>query len=213
MKKKKIFSLVVALALVGAVAVGATLAYFTDSHTAKNVITMGNVDIDLDEPNFDPTPEGEEKDNKIEDITPGEEITKDPTITVADDSEDAYLRAKIEITGLGDEQKAELLKGINVDADHWYLGEDGYYYYQSIVKAKDVVVLFDKVKIPERWGNEVADLTFEIIVSAEAIQADNFNPARVDNAENGKICAWLYSDGTAITAETYVAPTVSGGDI
>ena len=52
MKNKKLKTLVASLALVGAIAVGATLAYFTDSQEAVNTITMGHVDIDLDEPNF-----------------------------------------------------------------------------------------------------------------------------------------------------------------
>lgn len=210
MNKKKVLTLVAALALVGAVGIGATLAYFTDSDAETNVITMGHVDIDLDEPEFDKpvddpsTPDvdesQEEKDNTIEDITPGQTIVKDPTITVAEDSEDAYVRASIAFTGLTDEQAAELLANINVDDTVWYLGADGYYYYNAVVAAGQSVVLFDTVVIPETWGNEVADLTFTIDVAAEAIQADNFEPT-VD--ENGMITAWTYSDGTAITAETY----------
>lgn len=204
MNKKKILALVTALTLVAVVGIGATLAYFTDSDEATNVITMGHVDIDLDEPNFDPTPEGEEKDNKIENIVPGQEITKDPTITVAGDSEDAYIRAKIEFSNnLSPEQKADLLAGINVDSTVWFLGTDGYYYYKDVVGAGSKVVLFGKVVIPSKWGNEVADLTFEINVSAEAIQADNFTPQKDDA---GMITAWEDADGNAITAETYTAP-------
>lgn len=209
MNKKKLLSLVAALTLVGVVGIGATLAYFTDSDAETNVITMGHVDIDLDEPNFD-TPEDdpstpdvdeskEEKDNTIEDVTPGQEIVKDPTITVAEDSEDAYIRAKVEFTGLTAEQEADLLANINIDDTVWYLGADGYYYYNAKLVAGESAVLFDTVVIPEKWGNEVVDLTFEIVVSAEAIQADNFEPT----VENGMITAWTYKDGTAITAETY----------
>uniref|UniRef100_UPI004057A710 SipW-dependent-type signal peptide-containing protein n=1 Tax=Acetatifactor sp. TaxID=1872090 RepID=UPI004057A710 len=210
MNKKKLLGLVVSLALVGAVGIGATLAYFTDREAEVNVITMGHVDVDLDEPNFDTpvddpsTPDvdesEEEKDNTIEDVMPGQRIVKDPTITVAEGSDDAYIRAKVEFTGLTEEQADELLANINIDDTAWYLGEDGYYYYNLRMTAGDSAVLFDEVVIPETWGNEVVDLTFEILVSAEAIQADNFEPT-ID--ENGMITAWTYSDGTAITAENY----------
>ena len=49
--------------------------------------------------------------------------------------------------------------------------------------------------IPAEWGNEVADLTFEINVSAEAVQADNFTP---ETDEAGVINGW-----NDITPETY----------
>lgn len=204
MNRKKLLVLLTSLTLVAAVGIGATLAYFTDSDAATNVITMGHVDVELDEPNFD-TEDGED-DKTIEDVTPGQEIVKDPTITVKEGSEDAYIRAKIEMTGLTDEQAAELLANINIDTTKWYLGTDGYYYYNAVVKAGESAVLFDKVVIPENWGNEVADLTFEIIVSAEAIQADNFEPAM----DNGMITAWEDSEGNPITAETYEVKAEAG---
>lgn len=47
MSKKKLISLFTGAALVGAVAVGGTLAYFTDKDEAKNVIATGNVDVEL----------------------------------------------------------------------------------------------------------------------------------------------------------------------
>lgn len=206
MKNKKILSLVIAVVLISVVGIGATLAYFTDKDSATNVITMGHVDVDLTEPGFD-TEDGEE-DNTITDITPGEEIVKDPTITVKEGSEDAYVRATIEINGLTDVQKAELLAGIEIN-DGWVLSDDNYYYYQNKMTEGETATLFDTVMIPEKWGNEVANVTFEIVVNAEAIQADNFNPT---TDADGNIVAWNYTDGTAITAENYVAPGVSSGD-
>lgn len=200
MKNKKILPLIMTVVLVGAVGIGATLAYFTDKDSETNVITMGHVDVDLDEPGFDN--EDGEDDNTITDITPGEKIVKDPTITVQEGSEDAYVRATIEYTGLTDTQIAELNIEIN---DGWFLAADGYYYYNTKLSAGESAILFDEVVIPETWGNEMANKTFEIIVNAEAIQADNFTPS-TDDA--GNIVAWTYSNGDAITAENYVAPEV-----
>ena len=48
MKKKYALALAAA-AMVGTLAVGGTLAWFTDTETATNVVTMGNVDITLSE--------------------------------------------------------------------------------------------------------------------------------------------------------------------
>lgn len=209
MKKKKIISLFMAVVLIGAIGVGATLAYFTDAEEALNVVTMGHVDIELTEPNFDKD-DGVE-DNKIDRITPGQEIAKDPTITVAEDSEDSFIRVKLvteannTVEGV-DDMEALILGLLDIDTNNWFLAEDGYYYYQSIMKAGDSATFFNKVTIPETWGNEFSNFGFDIRITAEAIQADNFTPGR--NGE-GMICAWQYSDGTAITAENYVAPQAS----
>lgn len=53
MNKRKILSLAMALSIVAIMAVGATLAYFTDSETETNTITIGNVDIELYEQKYD----------------------------------------------------------------------------------------------------------------------------------------------------------------
>lgn len=201
MKNKKLKTLVGSLALVGAIAVGATLAYFTDSQEAVNTITMGHVDIDLEEPNFP-------DDKEIDDVTPNQEITKDPTIIVKAGSEDMYLRAKIELTGFdgikdANTHKEELLNHINIQPG-WNLAADGYYYFKYVVGKTNVdqsIVFFDKVTIPANWGNEVADLTFNINVTAEAIQADNFTP---ETDDNGNIVGW-----NNVTPETYTPATNS----
>lgn len=212
MNKKKLLTMVLALVLIGAVGVGATLAYFTDKADVKNVVTMGHVDIDIIEPHF----EGGEKGGEVTDIVPGQIIPKDPTIIVDADSQDAYIRAKIELRKLDKDGKEtlwtkqqadELLAGIKIN-DGWFLAKDGYYYYKEVVKANTKIELFHEVVISEKWGNEVAGAKFAINVSAEAIQADSFKPT----VENGMITAWKYSDGTAITAETYVAPTTPSAD-
>lgn len=195
MKNKKLISMLVAVTLVAVVGVGATLAYFTDKDEAKNVITMGHVDIELDEPHFDKETDeagnpvddydGAE-DGKISNVVPGQVIPKDPTITVKEDSEDAYIRAKVEYKDLSEKQVAELTLNLK---DGWTEGTDGYYYYNDIVKAGDEVILFEEVTIPKTWGNDVAGKTFEINVSAEAVQARNFDVDLITNDE-GDITGW-----------------------
>lgn len=198
MRNKRIIALAGTVALVGVVGVGATLAYFTDTDNTLNTVTMGHVDIDLDEPIFS----AENENNTIENVTPNQTITKDPTITVKADSESCYLRAKVQINGLEPNWDAELLEGINIDDSLWVLSDDGYYYFQYAVGKAGVdqkFKLFDTVTIPEEWGNEMTDKTFTIGITAEAIQADNFTPEET----NGVITGWVNSEGEDITAETY----------
>lgn len=65
-----------ALAFIGVLAVagitGGTLAYFTDSKVAENTITMGDVDINLEEPEYDKNHPNKE----ITDVTPNQVIEK-----------------------------------------------------------------------------------------------------------------------------------------
>lgn len=83
--KKKILALCLVVALLATAIAGATLAYFNDETDAiKNTFTMGKVDIDLDEPHWKPDENGKN-------IMPGVVFPKDPTITVAEDSEDCYV--------------------------------------------------------------------------------------------------------------------------
>ena len=52
-KTKKIAAAVLSLALVGSIAIGGTLAYLTDKEEDTNVFKIGDVDITLEEDNFE----------------------------------------------------------------------------------------------------------------------------------------------------------------
>lgn len=86
--KKKIIALCLVIALAATAVIGGTLAYFTDTTEAKvNEFTVGNVDIDLTEPAW----EGDAT------LMPGVSYDKDPTITVGEKSQDAYVFLKLEM--------------------------------------------------------------------------------------------------------------------
>lgn len=180
-KKKKIAILVTSLVLVGAMLIGGTLAYFTDKDEAQNVFTLGKVDGELDEPKWDDNnPDGE-----IKNVQPGDKIVKDPTLTMADDSEEAYARFLVTYEGITAEQFTELkfLKGeteVKFDAN-------GYFYVQKPLKAGDSYELFDSVVIPSTWGNEMAEAQFKINVVVELVQAKNFTP---EKDADGVITGW-----------------------
>lgn len=202
MKSKKLISMLAAVTLLAVIGAGATLAYFTDTSDATNIITMGHVEIDIDEPGY----EGDDN-NEVKDILPGETIIKDPTVTVSEGSADAYIRTTLTVGNLTEEQTEELLAGIVINAGWYYNAEDGYYYFNRKLAAGESATLFNQVTVPENWGNETADLSFQIIVSAEAIQADNFFPQY--NEDGTMIICWRNSAGEPVTAENYDGGNVS----
>lgn len=90
MNKRKTLALALTLCMVAILAIGGSLAYFTDTTDAKvNEFTVGNVDIDLTEPEW-----------VVEDghtLMPGTTYAKDPTITVGEKSQDCYVFLKMDM--------------------------------------------------------------------------------------------------------------------
>ena len=80
MNKKKILSLCLVVCLAATAIIGGTLAYFTDTDNATNVMTMGNVEIDL-----------EETYEQNSTLVPGLDINKDVWVE-NDGTEEAYVR-------------------------------------------------------------------------------------------------------------------------
>lgn len=87
MKKKKMIITAAVLAIIAVI--GGTLAYFTDEDHATNVFTLGNVDIELTEPNWN--------EDNAKDLIPGETIAKDPQVTVKAGSADSYIFLKVDV--------------------------------------------------------------------------------------------------------------------
>lgn len=194
MKRKNLISVVVTLALTASVMVGATLAYLTDkTDTVTNTFTIGNVSIDLKEPDWDPDTSGK-------DLVPGAEVAKNPMITNVGASE-GYMM--MEITGMD----AMAAKGFSAEYDRsaWVkvnsdgkidaekkdnLLADGYYVYigtaetadpkGSVAATKSTTPLFTSVKLSET-ATELAETNYQIVgavkVDAEGnVVLDGENP-------------------------------------
>lgn len=102
MNKRKILLLASTLMMVAVLAVGGTLAYFTDADVAKNVFTVGNVQIDLKENFVDgsklvPVTYDEEGNRKDDNV-----VNKDVFVTNTG-SEEAYVRVHIAIPTILDD--------------------------------------------------------------------------------------------------------------
>lgn len=172
--KRNISLGIAAVAMVLTIAIGGTLAYFTDRDVAANVITMGKVKITLIE-KTDATGEKEYTDGiSYQGIRPGDVVSKRPIIKVASDSQPAYIRVKVNANS-SDTELSRHLSELGYDTTGWkYI--NGYYYYPSVVSAGTNLTLFTKVSIPAGWGNLLAGKTFRIDITAEAVQAANFTP-------------------------------------
>lgn len=97
-KSKALLLTLCAVLLIAASVLG-TMAYLTSSDTVTNTFTVGKVQITLDEAavNLDGTPiEGAArvKQNSYK-LLPGLTYTKDPTVTVLNGSDAAYVRMKV----------------------------------------------------------------------------------------------------------------------
>lgn len=180
--KKKATIAVVALALVLCFAIGGTLAWLVDkSDAVVNTFTYGDINIDLSE-----TTGNEYK------MIPGNDITKDPKVTVEANSEACWLFVKVEKS----DNYADYLADYTI-ADGWTAldGVDGVYYREvnadtakdgtsyQVLKG-DTVTVLDSVKKSdmEAIKNGTVDeptLTF----TAYAVQKDGFDTAALAWAE------------------------------
>lgn len=217
--KKKVALTAAAVALVGTLAVGGTLAWFTDTETATNVVTMGKVDILLKEDggtdvNKVTSPEGLEYKN----VMPEDKFQK--AVSIENKGNDAYVRVKIVVSGndvilnsLVDKKVVDSKKEPNKDNDITFLkkvdinfnaldlnwtkgainGEDVCYAYVPTFLLSDnktEETIFDKIQIPgAEWGNEYVDQKFNIKVVADAIQSKNFDDAYAAFTEFDKVVA------------------------
>jgi predicted ribosomally synthesized peptide with SipW-like signal peptide len=87
MNSKKRLSLALAIVLVAALIVGATLAFLTSSDEVTNTFTLGDVEIEIEEPGWDP--------EDGEDLLPGDTFVKDPTVTAKTGSANSYMRVTV----------------------------------------------------------------------------------------------------------------------
>ena len=183
--KKAILLVACAALLVGASIMG-TLAYLQDeTQTITNTMTVGNVEITLDESVLDANGEktGERSiEGNAYKLVPGKTYIKDPTIHVAAGSENCYLFVKVENGIAGIEYDDAETKNIaeQLEENGWEPLANGsnVYYNENGVAGTDVV-LFEHFRIKDDVKNNdlatYADKT--IAITAYAVQKAGFNSA------------------------------------
>lgn len=180
--KRKIVKIFLPLCIVSLITVGISYAAFHAEKKTTNVITIGNVSVNLIDIY-----------TRADNVYPGESIAKE-VFAENNGSNDEYVRIHLKKTWTDNEDNeipeldTELIDINFPNKNDWVDGKDGYYYYQKILKPGERTSdLLDSFKLSKKYDS-IKDITPEgnIIVSAEAIQSDNFQPT----IDNGKIINW-----------------------
>ncbi|MBE5857386.1 MAG: hypothetical protein E7296_07435 [Lachnospiraceae bacterium] len=175
--KKSLITMLVALVLVAAVGVGATLAYLSDkTGTVKNTFTIGKVDIDLTE-----YVDGEESAEGFDytRVLPGARLSKNPVATVLKGSEDCYLFVKV--------VNPNTTITIESIAAGWTLLSDGVYY-REVSYSATADQSFDVFNYVNVANTIDETATFEDIeITAYAVQKAGFADAAAAWTEASKV--------------------------
>lgn len=169
--KKKLLVLA-GLLLCAAVSATGTMAYFSADAQAHNVITTGNVKIEIQEwANSDKT----EEFRNLDGIMPNTSVTKIAEVKNTGEA-DAWIRVKvtkeIKLTGEGTPDLS--LVKLDLNTGDWEQNDDGYLYYKRIVEPEGVTApIFTTVTFDKTMGNEYQNATATVTVEANAVQSAN----------------------------------------
>lgn len=199
MKRRLLITAVVVLVL--SLAAYGTVAYLTGRAVAHNIITAGNVDIDLiDQTRTEAESTSPEASDEVEPfppggikVLPGTVASKEVAVENVGDNP-CWVRIKLEktVTPADGVNPQELNVDNHVilnfeEQDDWddkWLEKDGYYYYLTpLTPGRQTPYLFTLVTFDKLMGNEYQNSTVNIIVTAEAIQSAN-------NDSGGAVGAW-----------------------
>lgn len=193
MKNKKMMTMLLALGLVTATGVGASLAYLTDStEELENKFTFAKgIQMQLDEDKVDPDTHttvkngtdaivagGNETGNTYNNILPGDKLHKDPTVEIKTSSPDCYVFVSVKNPSK-DTLKLNI-KTSNNNGYYWSFvktvnGTDIYVLSQNnapkVVQTTDKdrrFVVFDEVTVENTDGSGTLS---NIIVKSSAVQS------------------------------------------
>ena len=170
-KIKRILLTIALLAIVVTFTTQGTLAYYTTTGQATNVVTSGNIRFIVHET----TDQGDEFPSEGVTVFPGAVVSKQ--VSFENDCEHPfYLRTKIVYSANDENLAAENCFKLDIDTQHWLL-KDGWYYYNGIVEAGQTTpYLFTKAEVVgDAVNNSYIGKTLNLSVVAQALQSEN-NP-------------------------------------
>lgn len=177
MKKKIAIGAVLVLCL--SMLIYSTIAYFNTADTARNVITAGDIKIELQETaiNNDGDEILFEQSQERFDVMPGQDVSKIVRVKNTG-SNPAYIRIQVQkAIALAADAQGDVdldLISLDFDSEKWTLGNDGYYYYnEPLAPGETTAALFKNVKFDTKMGNMYQGSTATIKVTAEATQVKN----------------------------------------
>lgn len=187
---KKIIVAASLCAAIGATAIAGTLAYFTDTKEVTNILTVGDVSITLDEPNWKL-----EGSKAAQDIVAGRDILKDPTITLDAGSVESYVgmtitmpKAVYDASDLSDGDILSFAMNTSVEGGWEFVDKKetensvtlAYVFTEKRVAEQKTTPLFNMISVAD--SATAADFTdlgedFNIVAKAYAVQAEGFTTA------------------------------------
>ena len=150
-----------------------SLAYYTVTGTATNVVTSGSIKMKIHEQTKDGEPFPEQGIR----VRPGDKVSKEVTVENTC-TQPFYLRIRL-TNGV---EKLPLpvddVFAFDLNTADWTLHEDGLYYYNSILQPREITsALFKEVElVREEVAGRFSGYTLTLTVTAEAVQSKN-NPA------------------------------------
>lgn len=173
--KRKLFIFALITVCLSILAYG-TIAYFSAENIAHNVITSGEIKIDLlewaDEEKSVPFPTTE-----VDGVMPGHKLTKIVELKNTG-TNPAYIRIKVEkaialLEMSGTIPDLDLIK-LDYNTSDWTDGGNGFYYYNRALEAGDLTEpLFTTVSFDISMGNIYQKSKATISVKAYAVQVAN----------------------------------------
>ena len=174
--KKKLSIIFGIIAILAVISVG-TLAYFTSEQNAENVISAGNIKLEIHEK----TASGEDFPEEGIIVMPGDTVSKIVTVENTGDHP-LYLRVKL-TEGVSDEALTDDdCLDININRSCWLEKDRYYYYYRALQSGETTEQLFSEVYFDlYNIDNKYLGKYFTLNVAASAVQSEN-NGSDVLNA-------------------------------
>ena len=147
-----------------------TLAFYTVTGTARNVITFGELPAEL----IETTATGDEFPADGVYVMPGDVVSK--IVKVANKSEHPfYVRVKLVKGSTNTELTPEECLAIKTDTVNWTLKEDGYYYYNKAVSAySETEPLFKEVEVVgDKITKDQISTILSVTVKVFVVQSEN----------------------------------------
>lgn len=137
----------------------------------KNEINTGAVKIELQEYTVSNGTETLYDESDSEKVMPGQVISLIPRVSNIGDP--CYIRAKVSYS----KEDSELVNVDRIDnvSDDW-IKKGEYWYYKPILQSGKKIDIFKTFTIPTDMPNDYQGKEIQVIITAEAIQADSFKP-------------------------------------
>ena len=174
---KKTYLIILLLVILCLLFILTTTAFFIYSKTANNIITFGNIKMQLLQTTLDQN--GLEKNvNNNENFNITHSSTVSRRIKVKNiGKHDIFLRISLKMTGINEynqEFDADDLVKYSLNTEDW-INKEGWYYYKKIIKQEEVTsnliteISFDINNITTNYSKG----NFRFDVEAQTVQAEN----------------------------------------